>query len=407
MATPDLLSRGRATGGRAALAVVVTGAVIVTAVLGSNPHATADTFTDQIAARQQQLAADGASMDRLRAELAAAANQEAALQKAINDLDAQIAQTGAQVTAAHVQLDGIQAALSAAQDNLANTQAQLAADRRQLRLELVVIYKAHNASNSLSNFLNSGDFNRYWQHALDVNRLGRSERDLVGSVTLDEQRVQADVDSISVKKKQQLQLIATLNGIVRQQDAALASRQDAQRQLAAVQAQDQALLLQNEQAAAQLKAQIASLQAQEAAALAAGGGNGRFAWPETGPISQGFGCTDYPFEPYDPGCPSRHFHSGLDIVAACGTPLHAADSGIAHLYYGNTGYGDHVIIVHGNGWVSVYGHMSPNFGIGDGQTVHRGQVIGYEGSTGNSSGCHVHFEVDLNGTPKNPTNYLS
>jgi murein DD-endopeptidase MepM/ murein hydrolase activator NlpD len=405
-ANPDFRRGRRVSGPRTLVALVITTAVIVVAVLGSNGIATADTFTDQIAAKKHQLAADGAANARLRAELAAAANQEDALVKAIADLDAQISATNAQVAAATAQLNSIQAALSAAQDNLAYTKAQLTIDRGQLQVDLVVIYKAQNASNSFSNFLNSGDFNSYFQRAIDVNRLGRSERDLVGSVTRDEATIQADVDSITLARTQQLELLATLNGIEQQQTAALQSRQEARQQLVALQARDQVLLAQNEAAQAQLNAQISKLKAQEAAALAAGGGNGHFLWPENGPITQGFGCTSFPFEPYDPNCPSRHFHSGIDIAAPCGNNIAAADSGIAHLYYDSFGFGLHVIIVHGNGWVSVYGHMA-SFAIRDGQTVHRGQLIGWEGSTGNSTGCHLHFEVDLNGTPKNPLAYLS
>ena len=174
----------------------------------------------------------------------------------------------------------------------------------------------------------------------------------------------------------------------------------------ALQASDNQKLAEMEKATKELNAQIAQLQAQEAAALAAGGGNGHFAWPETGPITQGFGCTTYPFEPYDPNCSTRHFHSGIDIAAPCGNNITAADSGIAHTYYSGYGYGNHVIIVHGNGWVSVYGHMAA-FVISDGQTVHRGQLIGFEGSTGNSTGCHLHFETDLNNNPVNPLAYLS
>jgi murein DD-endopeptidase MepM/ murein hydrolase activator NlpD len=405
-ANPDFRRGRRVSEPRTLIAVVITSALIVVAVLGSNGNATADTFTDQIAAKKHQLAADGAANARLRAELAAAANQEDALVKAIADLDAQISATNAQVAAATAQLNSIQAALSAAQDNLAYTKAQLAIDRGQLQVDLVVIYKAQNASNSFSNFLNSGDFNSYFQRAIDVNRLGRSERELVGSVTRDEATIQSDVDSITLAKTQQLELLATLNGIEQQQTAALQSREEARQQLVALQARDQVLLAQNEAAQAQLNAQISKLKAQEAAALAAGGGNGHFLWPETGPITQGFGCTSFPFEPYDPNCPSRHFHSGIDIAAPCGNNIAAADNGIAHLYYDSSGFGLHVIIVHGNGWVSVYGHMA-SFAIGDGQTVHRGQLIGWEGSSGNSTGCHLHFEVDLNGTPKNPLAYLS
>ena len=386
---------------------VALGAVLAMATLGPDQHhATADAITDKIGAAKHALAADGANMTRLKAELAAAANQEAALEKAIGELDTQVSHTQGQVSDAQKQLDAIVLQLATAQANLATTQAHLALERRQLTLEIVVMYKAQNASNDFTNFLNSGDFNSLWQHVLDVHRLGASEQQLIARVTSDEQTIQDDVNHISTEKTQQSQLLTTLKGIVVQLNDALSTRQTAKAQLVALQARDQQQLAEMEQATKELNAQIAQLQAQEAAALAAGGGNGHFAWPETGPITQGFGCTTYPFEPYDPNCSTRHFHSGIDIAAPCGNNITAADSGIAHTYYSDYGFGNHVIIVHGNGWVSVYGHMA-SFAVGDGQTVHRGQLIGYEGSTGNSTGCHLHFEVDLNNNPLNPLAYLS
>jgi murein DD-endopeptidase MepM/ murein hydrolase activator NlpD len=398
--------RTRVLVARTLVAMAVSGAIVAAAAYGPGHNANADAITDKIGAAKGQLAADGTAMAQLRGELAAAANQEAALQKAIGDLDAQIATTESQVSAAQAQLDAIETQLTIAQDNLAYTQEQLANARRQLTLEVVVMYKAENASNAFSNFLNSGDFNSLWQHVLDVHRLGASEQRLIATVTADEQTVAADVVTISAQKAAQTQLLATLHGIVAQLNDALATRQRAQAQLVALQAADAIRLAQAEQAAKELKAQIAVLQAQEAAALAAGGGNGHFAWPERGPITQGFGCTTFVFEVYDANCPSRHFHSGIDIAAPCGNNITAADSGIAHTYYSGYGFGDHIIIVHGNGWVSVYGHMA-SFVVGDNQTVHRGQLIGYEGSTGNSTGCHLHFEVDLNANPRNPLAYLS
>jgi murein DD-endopeptidase MepM/ murein hydrolase activator NlpD len=391
---------------RALVALAITSAVVAAVASGPGHSANADAITDKIGVAKGQLAADGNAMAQIRGELAAAANQEVALAKAISDLDAQIATTEGQVSAAQAQLDAIETQLSIAQDNLAYTQEQLANARRELTLEVVVMYKAQNASNAFSNFLSSGDFNSLWQHVLDVHRLGASEQRLIASVTTDEQTVQADVATIAARKTAQTQLLATLHGIVAQLNDALATRQRAQAELVALQAADAIRLAQAEQAAKELKAQIAALQAQEAAALAAGGGSGRFAWPERGPITQGFGCTTFTFEVYDPSCPTKHFHSGIDIAAPCGNNITAADSGIAHTYYSDYGYGDHIIIVHGNGWVSVYGHMT-SFAVGDGQTVHRGQLIGWEGSTGNSTGCHLHFEVDLNGNPKNPLAYLS
>jgi murein DD-endopeptidase MepM/ murein hydrolase activator NlpD len=391
---------------RGIVALAVSSAMVGGAAFGSGHSASADAITNKIGAAKGQLSADGTAMAQIRGELAAAANQEVALQKAIGDLDTQIAKTESQVSAAQAQLDAIETQLSIAQDNLAYTQEQLANDHRQLTLEVVVMYKAQNASNGFGNFLSSGDFNSLWQHVLDVHRLGASEQRLVASVTTDEHAVQADVLAISAQKSAQKQLLATLNGIVAQLNDALATRQQAQQQLQALQASDHVKLAEMERATRELNAQIHQLQAQERAALAAGGGNGHFAWPERGPITQGFGCTTFIFEIYDPSCPSKHFHTGLDIAASCGNPITAADSGIAHTYFSGYGFGDHIIIVHGNGWDSVYGHMAA-FVVRDGQTVHRGQLIGYEGSTGNSTGCHLHFEVDLNGNPKNPLAYLS
>ena len=392
---------------QAIAAGLVVAAAVLAALGGVTNRAHADAITDKIGVAKGQLSADGSAMAQLRGELAAAANQETALVKAIADLDHQIGVTEGQVTEAQTELDDIETQLSVAQDNLDYTREVLAQDKRELMVELIVMYKAQNQSNDFSNFLNSGDFNSLWQHVLDVDRLNVSEQRLVATVTSDEQQITGDVATISERKRAQSQLLVTLRGIVGQLDSALTTRQAAQQQLVALQAADNVKLADAERAARELKAQIAALQAEEAAALAAGGGHGQFAWPERGPITQGFGCTTFTFELYDPSCPSKHFHTGIDIAAPCGNAISAADAGLAYTYYSSYGYGDHIIIVHGNGWVSVYGHMQPNFAVGNGQTVRRGQLIGYEGSTGNSTGCHLHFEIDLNGVPKNPLAYLS
>src|SRR5581483_10295862 len=121
------------------------------------------------------------------------------------------------------------------------------------------------------------------------------------------------------------------------------------------------------------------------------------------PITQGFGCTDYWAEPPGDGC--AHFHSGIDIAGNYGQDIFAADSGVVNTYSSSYGYGNYIVITHGNGYSTLYGHMS-GFNVGSGAVVHRGDVIGFEGSTGNSSGPHLHFEVRVNGTPVNPCGYL-
>ena len=141
-------------------------------------------------------------------------------------------------------------------------------------------------------------------------------------------------------------------------------------------------------------------------APAAGVATGSFIIPLSGYVfTQAYGCSPYVFEPYDAniGC---NFHNGVDLAAAAGTPLMAADGGIVK-YAGwcDCGLGYYVEIDHGNGFATVYGHMSELW-VATGQAVVQGEVIGLVGSTGLSTGPHVHFMVKLNGSTVDPLGYL-
>lgn len=110
---------------------------------------------------------------------------------------------------------------------------------------------------------------------------------------------------------------------------------------------------------------------------------------------------------HDPSYPFRNLweHSGLDLAAPLGTPIKAAAPGIvAWTRYGNS-YGNYVMIIHDNGLATMYAHMN-SFSVSADQTVARGQVIGTVGSTGFSTGPHLHFEVRVNGIPVDPQSYL-
>jgi murein DD-endopeptidase MepM/ murein hydrolase activator NlpD len=122
-------------------------------------------------------------------------------------------------------------------------------------------------------------------------------------------------------------------------------------------------------------------------------------------VTQGFGCTPYEFEPIDDSCPQRHFHSGIDLAATAGTPVHAAAAGVARVLDG-PGYGIHVLIRHDARTQTLYGHLLQAM-VGDGQEVARGQLLGLVGSTGNSTGPHLHFEVRRDGFPLDPLLWLS
>lgn len=122
-------------------------------------------------------------------------------------------------------------------------------------------------------------------------------------------------------------------------------------------------------------------------------------WPVMGHITGSFG------ERLDPFSGEGAFHRGVDISAQYGEPVHASADGIVTIAENHTGYGRLVVVDHGFGITSWYAHLSA-FASVVGTRVKRGQVIGYAGLSGRSTGPHVHYEVRLNNAPVNPWRYL-
>jgi murein DD-endopeptidase MepM/ murein hydrolase activator NlpD len=122
-------------------------------------------------------------------------------------------------------------------------------------------------------------------------------------------------------------------------------------------------------------------------------------WPVQGRVTSSFG------ERLDPFNGEGAFHAGMDIGAEIGTPVHATADGIVVLAEASNGYGREVVIDHGHDIKTCYGHLS-GFAVTQGQQVARGQVIGYVGDSGRSTGAHLHYEVRIHNTPVNPYKYL-
>lgn len=176
------------------------------------------------------------------------------------------------------------------------------------------------------------------------------------------------------------------------EDEFVANGQDADAQAAAIERQQQALAAQ--------QALVAKLE--EIANRLDIAYRGRFAWPERGSfiVTQGFGKT-----------PFNSHHMGLDMAytAGCGGPIYAAGDGIVvedgrpNAKYGDSAIG--VVVAHSQRLATQYWHMSREV-VTVGETVHLGDIIGYEGATGFATGCHLHFGVLFDGSPVNPRKYL-
>jgi murein DD-endopeptidase MepM/ murein hydrolase activator NlpD len=154
-------------------------------------------------------------------------------------------------------------------------------------------------------------------------------------------------------------------------------------------------------------------------------GSGEPLQPRTFAVSQGFGCTAVAVEPPPPSpyyCPpdaahaaDLRFHTGIDLAATYGTPVFAVAAGTVQVVESSTGFGIHILLTPpvsaGKQVVYLYGHLS-GVAVADGVVVKAGQPLGSVGSTGNSTGPHLHFEVEVGGVPVNPcsifpTGYLA
>ena len=124
-------------------------------------------------------------------------------------------------------------------------------------------------------------------------------------------------------------------------------------------------------------------------------------------LTQGYGCTSLQLEPLDAACPGGHFHAGLDLAAAEGTAVRSAAAGAVVLArWTPDGYGLRVVVDHGRGLTTLYAHLLET-AVAAGDLVSAGQAVGEVGSTGNSTGPHLHFEVSLNGRSTDPEPLLA
>lgn len=343
-------------------------------------------------------------------------------QQVIEDVSAKLKQIQADLDAANARLQSIrsrQAEINAqivqTQNEIVKMEAYLKTRQNVLNRRVRAIYM-HGQLNYLEVILGANSFSDFANRVELLKRVIRSDYNLI-------LEIQKQKAAIEAKKAQ-------LEEDKRQLDALAAEAEKTQQEIAAKKAEQQKVLdaaKSNKAAAAQMEqdldAQLASVRnliqqrlaaaeaarqaAQQASSDEGGGGSddnyvqgtGAMGWPCSGPITSPFGYRTHPI------FGTTIFHAGIDIGVDYGTPIHAADSGVVVYSGWISGYGNAVIIDHGGGISTLYGH-NQSLAVSEGQSVSKGSVIAYAGSTGNSTGPHCHFEVDVNGSPVNPMGYL-
>ncbi len=388
---------------------IVALAVLVSLALAQPARAEslAETRRKREAARQKR-AQVAAQLNELQAS-------DAELESAVGVLTGQVKAQEANAEAAGQAVRAAMAAVTEAEDRLAATRKRLG-DLRVAVVGRAVSAYVRPQEEGLTEVIQAKDLGEASRRRTLLNQVNNSDRnvmDQLRAVSQDLSLQQAQLEKArKVAEERRRAEQAKLGELVR-------ARQEQQRLASALQkrigdyqfeadlvAQQEAglstLIRTKEQ---QVAAQVAAAQAQAAAAQAARPGraadpgvDGRVsgsgvAWPLRGPVTSPYG--------------SRwgRMHAGIDISAGTGTPIRAAKAGTVIFAGTMGGYGNAVIIDHGGGFSTLYAHQS-RLGTNDGASVGQGQVVGFVGSTGHSTGPHLHFETRVGGSPQDPMRYL-
>jgi murein DD-endopeptidase MepM/ murein hydrolase activator NlpD len=372
---------------------------------------------DQLAAR---LGGDLAKALTTQEQLSTALDQTAVSEQVVTN---QITQEEAIISNLEDQVAQLDSQIQDTQDRIDVERAQVTAMARaayrQPKSLLEVIARAGSLRQALVSTIDlvvAGDRAHMVQSKLEADLMKlQTDRD---ARLADLDRENGLRDQLNAGMSALNDLMSTQDDISSQLTDLISQFQDAQNQLRGQPAdvtQALALLLeQEEQALIQRSYQAAWNQAQVGAGLAEAtrelppGTNLTplvLSWPMLGAhITQPFGPTDLVLEPALG--PYPHFHTGIDLAAPLGTPVMGAAAGIvvavAHTY---VGYGNYVMIAHGAGVITLYAHLMET-DVRPGDIVTRGQKIGLEGSTGLSTGPHLHFEVRINNAVADPMRFL-
>lgn len=387
---------------------------------------------EEVEAEQAQLEQEHkelqAKLEQLRADEAQKQEYQETLQQQIDVLQNQI-------TTARQDIQTLNASIYELDLKLDKSREEAADTLEQFRQRVVAIYEAGSVS-TLEILLNSTSFSDFSMRSEMLSNMSRHDQELIDKIKA---YMESTRDEREEREKQKAMVAQLQKGMEEKQEelgqlyeenaAAIEELQGAQN------AASEALTVNEEEMAARdkelqdiiaeqkRKEEEARKRAEEAAANSGGGGGSTapggqgdvtFTPGGTGGVEGFHPCWPMPGVTYvsdeymGPGSGYR-IHRGMDIAGPYGQAIVAAESGtVVRAWTSDTwgmGWGYHVMIYHNGTYSTLYAHMSA-VAVSEGQTVSQGQIIGYEGSTGDSTGPHLHFEVYQNGERVNPRNFL-
>ncbi len=388
-----------------------------------------DAVNDKISGLQGQIDQETAYQAELTQQITLYKEQIQLLNEQIDALETEIENKNAEI-------DQMEDRIGQLEDDIAAKQVEIEETFELFKTRMVALYQAGETS-SLAMLLSSSSFSDFVTNIKLMQAVSKSDERLVGKLRTqkaeqEETKVQVETTKAEVEQAlvevqkyeesiilQREEQKAAQSGLEEAYSKSKSAQEDLE-ELKARYENDRASALAEEkqveseiqefyaeqarkQAAAEAAAKAAAAQAQNGSSAAASipkvdAGNLSFRWPLPG--------YSYISSPY--GSRWGGFHTGIDISGGgvYGAPIVAAEAGTVIMASSHWSYGNYVIVDHGGGYTTLYAHMS-SIGCSVGDYVSKGSTLGYVGSTGNSSGPHLHFEVRINGATQNPQNYVS
>jgi murein DD-endopeptidase MepM/ murein hydrolase activator NlpD len=371
---------------------------------------------DELSATQEKLKITRERIEAARREKKTLDGQIESVDARLTTIDEKLAALNGEIDVLQQKLDVTRGKLDLVREQLHLKKVELREAQRRLDLQeaafeerVVLSYKTREIS-YVDVVFEAHSFDELITRLRIVRSLVGGDNDLVAELEATRAEVAAEKVAIAKQEQEVSDLVhdleaqnARLLALQAQQQeqlaAAKAARAEKQAKLASVKKNLKKLAKQEDELLARSRELTSIIASKSSSGSGSGGGTGQLMWPCSGTVVSYFGWRVHPILKIE------RFHTGIDIAAPYGTPIKAADGGtvIMAAWYG--GYGNTIIIDHGDGLSTLYAHQS-SMRVGSGAGVSRGQVIGYVGSTGLSTGPHLHFETRVNGQPVDPMRYL-